>query len=117
LKQILEEKNDPNKRADATADKVIPCEPITIDSFDLTRLPALPPLPPLSKTGGEDGIPQLIQIAGLEGYLIGLTNHGHVLKFGKLDGLDDDDPQPQLASRGRWDYVSLLGQCWSFMKT
>ncbi|KAJ2934851.1 hypothetical protein H1R20_g2272, partial [Candolleomyces eurysporus] len=105
LEQILEEKNtafdsDPDKRADATAEKEIPCATFTIDSLNLTRLPALPELPPLKKTGVEESspIPQLIQIAGLEGYLIGLTNFGHVLKFGKLDDAD-------AASSGSWNYL------------
>jgi SCF-associated factor 1 len=88
-----------NKRAHESGG-VVACVPWDLE-MDPTRLPALPPLPDLANTGEsqEDREPtQLIQIAGLDNCLVGLTNRGHVLK---IDELRDDNS----ASRGHWEYV------------
>ncbi|EAU90514.2 hypothetical protein CC1G_00898 [Coprinopsis cinerea okayama7 len=85
-------------KAKATTDGVIACIPWSV-SYEPKRLPGLPPLPDLPLTGVD--IPntlQLIQIAGMDGHLIGLTNAGHVLKFGTLE--DENS-----VTTGRWEYL------------
>jgi len=85
-----------------TKEGVIPC--VTWDlAFEPTRLPAIPPLPDLLHTGREKSteVTQLIQIAAFDNHIVGLTNHGHVLKFGSLhneEGVID----------GQWDYVCFI---------
>jgi hypothetical protein len=80
---------------------IIPCETWEADT-DPIQLPPLPLLPDLTGESTEDqDLTQLIKIAGLDNHLIGLTNKGHVLKFGSL--------QDELTvSRGSWEYVSDL---------
>ena len=84
----------------ASQDGIIPCETWVAD-FEALRLPNLPALPELTSTGNKKKgpVPQLIQIAGMEGLMIGLTDQGHVLKF---DSLHDET----LALNGRWEYVN-----------
>ncbi|KAH7927307.1 RCC1/BLIP-II [Leucogyrophana mollusca] len=60
------------------------------------RLPELPPLPPLEAASAEEPT-KLVKIAALENGLIGLTNHGHVLKFSVTGGLQ--------AAHERWEYL------------
>ena len=81
------------------AEGVIPCVPWNL-AFEPTRLPIIPPLPELLNTGKEKSteVTQLIQIAALEDHIVGLTNHGHVLKY---DSLHDETG----VVHGRWDYV------------
>ncbi|TFK29715.1 RCC1/BLIP-II [Coprinopsis marcescibilis] len=85
--------------AQATNDKTIPCTTWSTD-IEPIQLPGLPPLPELRATGKErrDELPRLIQIAGYDRQIVGLTNEGHVLKFGSLD--DEGS-----VSRGRWEYL------------
>lgn len=68
------------------------------------RLPDLPILPELSVVEEDKGDlhtkPELIKIAAMDNYLVGLTNDGHVLKFGDLSNETS-------AARGRWEYVRL----------
>ena len=81
---------------------MIPC--VTWDlAFEPTRLPAIPPLPDLLHTGREKstGTTELIQIAAFDNHIIGLTNHGHVLKYGSLH--DETG-----VTQGRWEYVCSL---------
>jgi SCF-associated factor 1 len=68
-----------------------------------TRLPSIPPLPVLLNTGHPKTpqITELVQIAAFDNHIVGLTNYGHVLKFGSLH--DENG-----ASQGRWEYVSFL---------
>lgn len=89
----------------ANKDAVIPCETWIAD-FEAFRLPNLPTLPELTSTGREKKgpIPQLIQIAGMEGLMVGLTDQGHVLKF---DSLHDET----VALNGRWEYVMWSPFC------
>lgn len=66
------------------------------------RLPDLPNLPelPIAKEN-ESKLhtrPELIKIAAMDNHLVGLTNNGHVLKFGDLSNETN-------AARGRWEYV------------
>ena len=82
-------------KAVATPDKVIPCA-----TWDLMQNPArLPPLPPLPELMDCEEEIKLIKIASFDGHLIGLTNQGHVLKFGSLDSVLS-------IPQGRWEYVS-----------
>ena len=92
-----------NKRAIPTTVNVIPC--VTWDlNFLPTRLPSIPPFPELLHTGKEKPteVTRLIQIATFDNHIVGLTNHGHVLKYGSLhDGTG--------VIHGRWDmYVHCL---------
>lgn len=86
---------------------VIPCATWTAD-FEPLRLPNLPSLPELAATGIEKKgpVPQLVKIAGMEGFMIGLTDQGHVLKF---DSLHDETT----ALNGRWEYVLNLVFLWN----
>jgi SCF-associated factor 1 len=90
-----------DKKACATEHGVIPCVTWDLD-LDPIRLPALPPLPRLEHIGETDdeGEPRLIQIAGLDNSIVGLTQHGHVLKIAAQDEVT--------ASRSAWEYVSSL---------
>ena len=104
MSEILEAKEEEmdrqsNAKVIATKEDVIPC--VTWDlEFEPTRLPAIPPLPDLLNTGREKSSidTQLIQIAAFDNHIVGLTNHGHVLKYGSLH---DETGVIQ----GRWDYV------------
>ena len=80
-------------------ENVIPCVVWDLD-FEPTRLPAIPVLPDLLHTGREKSteVTQLIQIAAFDNHIVGLTNHGHVLKYGALHNETG-------ATHGRWDYV------------
>lgn len=91
------------KRALPSKDGLIPCVTWDLDIIPI-RLPAIPDLPELSDTDPDVSKSQnieLIQIAAFDQHIIGLTNRGHVLKYG---GLHDDTATPN----GRWEYVSSL---------
>lgn len=90
-----------DKKAIAERD-VIPCIPWELDMMP-TRLASIPTLPELQNTGDtkKQDTTKLIQIAGFDNHLIGLTNHGHVLKYGSLQ---DGTGVPH----GQWEYVSKL---------
>lgn len=84
-----------------TADHRIPCVgwPLRADPL---RIPPIPELPELSHTGlsqEERSETTLIKIAAFDNHLIGLTNKGHVLKFGDLSNETSFD------RRTRWQYV------------
>ena len=87
-----------DKRAHATDDGRIPCV-----TWDLHHNPMrLSPIPSLPKLGEErDDVTKLVKIAGMDSFLIGLTNKGHVLKFGSLA----NESTTQTAS---WEYVSPI---------
>ena len=99
--KMQEMDGDGDTKAYATKDNVIPCIIWDLDVMP-TRLPSIPPLPDLVNTGDikKADPTQLIQIAGFDNHIVGLTNNGHVLKFGSLH---DETGVP----RGRWEYVSL----------
>ncbi|KAF5336079.1 hypothetical protein D9611_006435 [Ephemerocybe angulata] len=94
--------SDPDKKAKPTEANEIPCATYSIDSLALTKLPPLPDLPALRKTGvdPEDNQepPRIVQIAGLDKHLVGVTDQGHVLKFGVLA----DETQ---SLNGSWEYL------------
>lgn len=92
-------------RAAVTKDgKEIPCKTWEL-AMDPVTLPPIPDsLPKLEhqdgvEEDGEDAENRLVHIAGGDNYLVGLTNHGHVLKFGPLR----DEAS---VIRGEWIYVS-----------
>lgn len=112
LAQIIEDRMqemnaDPNNKALPTEDHEIQCSNFIVDSSTLSRLPGLPTLPVLTMTG-EDidrGIPpKIIQIAGLEHYLVAITDQGHVLKFGNLDS-----PPQVTTGHGTWEWTYVRG--------
>ena len=80
---------------------VIPCVPWDLDLAP-TRLPSIPSLPDLPDAGSREGTQQtqLIQIAAFDNHIVGLTNRGHVLKYGSL--LSEDE-----VLHGHWEYVSI----------
>lgn len=97
IRRLNDEMDRQDKKALPTSNNVIPCVTLSIN-VDPLRLPPLPPLPELNATGGEI---QLIQIAALDAHIIGLTNKGHVVKFGALEN-------EAIMSRGVWQYVGFL---------
>jgi len=108
MEEILEAKeeeiNRQRNKIIPTKEDVIPC--ITWDmDFEPTRLPSIPPLPELLHTGREKitEVTQLIQIAAFDNHIVGLTNHGHVLKYGALH--DETG-----VIHGRWDYLPLFSE-------
>ncbi|EIW85613.1 RCC1 BLIP-II [Coniophora puteana RWD-64-598 SS2] len=78
------------------ADGIIPCKPwdLRLDPFQL------PPIPD-DLPRREDSHIELVKIAAMESSLIGLTNHGHVLKF-------DDLWTRKTAESKRWQYLPLF---------
>lgn len=76
----------------------ISCVPWELN-LNPTRLPPMPALPDLTSGGSAEQKPtKLIQVAGLDKHLIGLTNQGHVLIF---DSLDNEIT----VLRGGWQYL------------
>lgn len=89
-----------DKRAEVT-DGVIPCV-ISDLIVNPVKLPGLPPLPELPGTNTSAGVEtRIVQIGGLDLHIVGLTNKGHVLKFGSLG-------DETTVSQGSWEYVSHL---------
>lgn len=93
---------DQSKRARANDKREISCLTWDVNSVELTRLPHLPELPTLGDIGNaEDGQPpQIVQIAGLDSRIVGVTDQGHVLAFGRLSDAED-------ISNSTWEYVSI----------
>ena len=83
-------------------DTTVPCVPWSLE-MPPTRLPPIPPLPNLPDNGvqEEERRVELIQIAGFDNFLVGLTNMGHVLIF---DSLHDETGVPH----GHWEYVNII---------
>jgi SCF-associated factor 1 len=84
-----------------TSDHRIPCIAWPLRA-DPSRIPPIPELPELSHTGSsqeERSKTTLIKIAAFDNHLIGLTNKGHILKFGDLSNDTSFD------RRTRWQYV------------
>ncbi|KAF4611294.1 hypothetical protein D9613_006938 [Agrocybe pediades] len=89
-------------RAYATDELEIPCIAWGMDIMP-ARLTPIPALPELTSTGKiqESKPVALIQIAAFDNHIVGLTNYGHVLKYGALH--DQTGPP-----HGRWEYVSKI---------
>lgn len=75
----------------------IQCNPWDFEGNDFAVLPDLPALPALPSINDNEET-RLVQIAGLDNQIIGLTNKGHVVKFASLE----DDTAMR---GGRWEYV------------
>jgi len=89
-----------------TTDYRIPCVawPLRADPL---RIPPIPELPELSHTGSsqdERSKTTLIKIAAFDNHLVGLTNKGHVLKFGDLSNENSFD------RRTRWQYLANFSE-------
>jgi len=99
---IMDERGDCHARP--TPDHTIPCVPMTLRA-DPLRIPHIPQLPELNDTGlsQEEKSKEtvLVKIAAFDNSLIGLTNKGHVLKFGDLSNEDSFDRSTP------WEYVKL----------
>jgi len=97
--QMRDMDSEGDKKAQVTEDGTIPCATWHLD-ITPTRLPSIPSLPELLNAGSPktSQITELVQIAAFDNHIVGLTNHGHVLKFGSLD--DENS-----VSHGRWEYV------------
>lgn len=84
---------------------VVPCHWWVLQGVDPVRLPPIPvsSLPELQYTGiAQDRLDEetkLVKIASLDNNIIGLTNKGHVLRYGEL--YDEER-----CHTGRWEYVS-----------
>jgi SCF-associated factor 1 len=84
MKQLVDARNatmdEEGLHAHATEHGIIPCAHWELRK-DPYRLPELPRLPKLDETNAEDIGVCLVKIAALDSHLIGLTNHGHVVKI------------------------------------
>jgi SCF-associated factor 1 len=80
-------------------DDTIPCHTWSV-AVDPVLLPSLPPLPDIADIGENfwENPPRLIEIAGMDSTIIGLTDYGHVLRF---QGLDHEGAVGTLG----WQYV------------
>lgn len=98
--KALNKQGDGNE-ARASEDGTIPCvtSVIRADPYRLPPIPALPNLPDTGLTQEQlDRETKLIKIAAYDNNLIGLTNKGHVLKFGGLGSRKE-------YLRSRWEYL------------
>jgi SCF-associated factor 1 len=109
IASICDEENAAmNERGDCqaypTAERHVPCVawPLRADPL---RIPHIPQLPELNHTELSEEerstATTLIKIAAFDNHLIGLTNKGHVLKFGDLSNENSFDRTT------RWQYVGL----------
>lgn len=90
-----------DKKANQDPHSVIPCATWALD-VDPIQLPSIPSLPDLNNGSiDERGPTRLVKIAGLDRHVIGLTNKGHVLKYGSLD-------DELSVARGSWEYVRFI---------
>jgi SCF-associated factor 1 len=105
--RLIEEENSAmDERGDCNAygtdDHCIPCVTWSLRA-DPMGIPHIPQLPELESTGisqeEKSETTTLIKIAAFDNHLIGLTNKGHVLKFGDLSNENSFD------RRTRWQYV------------
>jgi SCF-associated factor 1 len=96
----MDERGDCN--AYGTDDHLIPCVAWSLRA-DPLRIPRIPELPELESTGASQEerskATALIKIAAFDNHLIGLTNKGHVLKFGDLSN------ENSFNRTTRWKYV------------
>ncbi|RPD64104.1 RCC1/BLIP-II [Lentinus tigrinus ALCF2SS1-7] len=86
---------------------VVPCYWWVLHGADPVQLPPIPVerLPALSRTGisqeDRDKETKLVKIASLDNNILGLTNKGHVLRYGELYG-------EETYQAGRWEYLPLF---------
>ncbi|KAI9510499.1 RCC1/BLIP-II [Russula earlei] len=90
-----------------TSDRHIPCVTWTLRA-DPLRIPPIPELPELNDTGlsqeERSKRTTLIKIAAFDNHIIGLTNKGHVLKFGDLSNEKSFDRTT------RWQYLENFSE-------
>jgi len=93
--------------AHATSDHCIPCVTWALRADPLI-IPPIPQLPELENTGisqeEKSKMTTLIKIAAFDNHLIGLTNKGHVLKFGDLSNENSFDRST------RWQYLENFSE-------
>ncbi|EKM49963.1 uncharacterized protein PHACADRAFT_264421 [Phanerochaete carnosa HHB-10118-sp] len=87
---------------------IIPCHVWDMGNIEPYRLPAIPAgLPRLAGTGLPtdvlDGETRLVKIAGMDNFLVGLTNKGHVLKYDRLESEES-------YQRGHWEYLPSFSE-------
>jgi SCF-associated factor 1 len=109
--RLTEEEDRMNETGDCraypTSDHTIPCIPVTLRANPL-RIPPIPHLPELNDTGlsleesSKETI--LVKIAAFDNALIGLTNKGHVLKFGDLSN------EHSFNMSTRWEYLENFSE-------
>jgi len=87
----------------ATPGNCIPCVhwPLRADPL---RIPHIPQLPELQDTGTTEELTTLVKIAAFDNHIIGLTNKGHVLKFGDLSNENSFDRTT------RWQYLENFSE-------
>jgi SCF-associated factor 1 len=111
--RLCEEENHAmDERGDShaypTENHHIPCVAWTLRA-DPLRIPHIPQLPELNDTGSSEEERSkdtaLIKIAAFDNHIIGLTNKGHVLKFGDLSNENSFDRTT------RWQYVRSSFLC------
>ena len=110
VKYEYDTSNDEELKAAAKASptqeepNVVPCYSWVLHGVDPVRLPPIPfeSLPGLLHTGlAQEALEEetkLVKIAALDNNIIGLTNKGHVLRYGELHGENE-------YQQGRWEYV------------
>ncbi|KAH9004512.1 RCC1/BLIP-II [Lactarius hatsudake] len=102
---VLDERGD--SHAYPTPDHTIPCIPLVLRA-DPLRIPPIPRLPELNDTGlsQEEKSKEtvLVKIAAFDNGLIGLTNKGHVLKFGDLSN------EHSFTMSTRWEYLENFSE-------
>jgi len=102
---IMDERGD--RHAYATPDHTIPCVPLALRANPL-RIPPIPRLPELNGTGlsqeERSNETVLVKIAAFDNALIGLTNKGHVLKFGDLSN------EHSFNMSTRWEYLENFSE-------
>lgn len=104
--RLTEEEERMNESGDChaypTSDHTVPCIPVMLQANPL-RIPPIPQLPEINDTGlsPEERSKEtvLVKIAAFDNALIGLTNKGHVLKFGDLSN------EHSFNRSTRWEYV------------
>ncbi|KAL4250190.1 Regulator of chromosome condensation 1/beta-lactamase-inhibitor protein II [Abortiporus biennis] len=106
-KRHLDE-HDSNSKA-YVKDGVVPCHCWDLKGINPVQLPPIPAeeLPELPGTGPTDETrfqrTKLVRIAGMDNYIIGLTNKGHVLCYSMLNGEDT-------YQQGRWHYLPWFSE-------
>jgi SCF-associated factor 1 len=85
-----------------TRDDTIACANWDLE-VEPVRLPSLPQLPDLLDPDAPEADKEtlLVKIACFDSHLVGLTNKGHVLKYGTLE-------DPVTAQSGSWHYVRII---------
>lgn len=98
FRENMRRMTEEDDKAVPTQDRVVPCTCWDLDGQLFGILPSIPDLPNLISSSEGEGT-RLVQIAGLDNEIVGLTTHGHVLKF---RGLVDETVMRQ----SRWEYVN-----------